>query len=239
MKIVFAGPSLFGADVDATGLDIRPPARQGDILKAIADGATAIGIIDGVFGLAASVWHKEILFALARDIRVLGASSMGALRAAECFAFGMEPVGRIASAYLSGELDDDAAVALTMAPAEFGYQAFTEPLVDVWPTIASLVESGCLSDEEGERFRLAAEAMYFEERTVEAIVHRAFGPAGSLQIAQDYYRHRISAKTEDALMLLSAMREEPPCARQQGWTFVRSPFWEKHSQGPLTHRSRS
>ena len=63
-KVLFAGPSLYGQDYDATGLVIRPPARQGDIHRAVLDGADAIGLIDGVFGFVPSVWHKEILFAL-------------------------------------------------------------------------------------------------------------------------------------------------------------------------------
>ena len=55
---------------------------------------------------------------------------MGALRAAECAAYGMEPVGEMARAYASGRLDDDAAVALVHAPPEFGSQPMSEPLVD-------------------------------------------------------------------------------------------------------------
>ena len=55
----------------------------------------AILIVDGEFGQSLSVWHKEILHALHRGIRVVGASSMGALRAAELDRFGMEGVGEI------------------------------------------------------------------------------------------------------------------------------------------------
>ena len=54
----------------------------------------AIGIIDGVFLDVASVWHREILWALSQGVHVFGAASMGALRAAELDGFGMRGVGR-------------------------------------------------------------------------------------------------------------------------------------------------
>ena len=131
MKVLFVGPSLYGANVDLSGLDVRGPAAQGDITRAVRDGATMIGLIDGVFGAVASVWHKEILAALASDVTLVGASSMGALRAAECADFGMVPIGIIADNYLQGVLNDDAAVALQFAPADFQWMPLSEPLVDV------------------------------------------------------------------------------------------------------------
>ncbi len=103
MKVVFVGPSLAGITLPGKGvttnshadlgsdvpkdIEFRPPAIQGDIMRAIKDGATVIGLIDGQFEYVAPVWHKELLFALDLGIAVLGASSMGALRAVECQAF--------------------------------------------------------------------------------------------------------------------------------------------------------
>jgi hypothetical protein len=83
--VVFLGPSLPLEDarkiLDAIYL---PPAKQADLISAaINHEPDAIALIDGTFHQSLSVWHKEILFALQRGIRVFGASSMGALRAAE------------------------------------------------------------------------------------------------------------------------------------------------------------
>ena len=80
MKVLFVGPSL-GSDLAAARatsprIDFRPPAACGDILKAVHDGATAIGLVDGYFGDLPSVWHKEILFALEHDVAVAGGASM-------------------------------------------------------------------------------------------------------------------------------------------------------------------
>ena len=156
MKVVFAGPSIHGAPFDARGLELRGPAAQGDLTLATKQGARVIGLIDGAFSSVAAVWHKEILFALSQGVAVYGAASMGALRAAECAAFGMIPVGLIAHAYLAGELDDDGAVALTMGPAALGWPATTEPLVDVWATADHLVSMGILTREQGTRLTAAA-----------------------------------------------------------------------------------
>ena len=86
MKLLFAGSSLYAHAVDLSGLVVRSFAVQGDIANAVHAGATAIGLVDGSFELTASVWHKEILYAISNGVTMLGASSMGALRASECAA---------------------------------------------------------------------------------------------------------------------------------------------------------
>lgn len=49
-----------------------------------------------------AVWHKELLYTLQEGVEVCGASSMGALRAAELESFGMLGVGVIFQAYRDG-----------------------------------------------------------------------------------------------------------------------------------------
>src|SRR6478609_4677562 len=125
MRIIFAGPS-FGADIDRLRAEnplviFRGPAARGDILQAVQDGARAIGIVDGYFGEVPSVWHKEILYALQKNVVVAGGASMGALRAAECAAFGMIGLGSIFEDYADGRLIDDEAVALVHAPEALGW----------------------------------------------------------------------------------------------------------------------
>src|SRR5262245_14346113 len=106
--VVFLGPSLplgpAGAILDATS---QAPVRQGDVLRVLAQKPDAIGIVDGFFERVPSVWHKEILLALSRGVRVYGAASMGALRAAELHAYGMIGVGQIFEQFKSGFLEDD------------------------------------------------------------------------------------------------------------------------------------
>ena len=204
MKVLFVGPSLFGQAPDFSGITVRPPAKQGDIAKAVLAGARAIGLVDGYFDAVAAPWHKEILFALDSGVTMLGASSMGALRAAECATFGMRPIGSIALAYSSGALDDDAAVALTHGPMELGYPPLTEPLVDVQPTLDRLRALGLVSEAEHEQCWEQACRLHFRDRTDEALFsgHRPEALAA-------YRTHRVNRKAEDALLLVAELKQCP------------------------------
>ena len=89
-----------------------------------------------MFESVGAVWHKEILLALQDGIAVYGASSMGAIRAAELAPFGMVGVGAIYEAYCDGRYTDDDEVALLQGPATFGYPAMSEAMVNIRATVA-------------------------------------------------------------------------------------------------------
>lgn len=130
--IVFAGPSLWRARLPSlAGVELRPPATCGDMLRAARERPDAIALIDGVFETGPSVWHKEILAVLAERVPVFGAASLGAIRAAELHAFGMIGIGSVFDAYRTGEIDRDDAVMVSHAPAALGYRPLTVALVDV------------------------------------------------------------------------------------------------------------
>ena len=93
---------------------------QGSLYRAALERPQAIGPIDGYFDQRLSVWHKKILWALESGIPVFGASSMGALRAAELAAYGMTGVGAIFAKFHSGEWMDDDEVAVAHASDEHG-----------------------------------------------------------------------------------------------------------------------
>lgn len=233
MRVLFVGPSLAGVDYLHDGLEVRGPAGNGDLTKAVLEGAKLIGLVDGVFGSVAAVWHKEILFALSQGVRVLGASSMGALRAAECARFGMEPVGAIAERYLDGSLDDDAAVALLHMPGELGWAPLTEPLVDVDATLAALLRQALITNEEAAMMSTGAAAMFFKRRTVEAIVQCGAADKNrraTLKVLYEVYR--CSQKRDDALELLAQLRSVEPLDGPEitSWTLSQPPMWQRQVQ---------
>ena len=136
--ILFAGPSLWGSALPLPPGSIcaRRP-RCGDVLRAAAERPAAIGLVDGLFETGPSVWHKEILAAMALGVPVLGAASLGALRAAELDGLGMIGIGAIYAGYRDGRLTRDDAVMVSHAPAALGHRPLTVALVDAEAAIAT------------------------------------------------------------------------------------------------------
>lgn len=235
MKVLFAGPSLYGTEWTrghagpSGSIDCRGPAAQGDIARAVVDGATAIALVDGRFEDIAAVWHKEILYALEEGAQVFGAASMGALRAAECADFGMIGVGAVFERYRLGELADDAAVAQLHAPEEMGYTPFTEALVNVEATIQRFLKLRAISDAEAESLDRAARKLFFKERTYARILAEAgFGKSDRGRRLADLVRHcRVDQKREDALMLCGYLEYLEPVrqASPEGWQLNPTYTW--------------
>lgn len=226
MKTVFVGPTVpDAAKLAGDAVAIRPPATQGDIVHAVYDGATAIGLIDGNFEYVAPVWHKEILFALSQGVTVLGAASMGALRAAECAAFGMVGIGEIFRRYMADETADDSEVALLHAPEELGYAALTVPLVNLRATLCHLTEQNRLTASDAADLAAVAEGLFYKERTWKAILSRAeLSPRIDAAMLRAEY---VDQKRIDALELFEALRRMPAERRPppRDWTFNATSLW--------------
>lgn len=231
MKIVFVGPTLPDARVFAAkDIVIRPPAIQGDLLRAVRSGASAIGIIDGNFEYVAPIWHKEILHALSHGIKVYGAASMGALRAAECADFGVIGVGRIFSDYAAGVLEDDADVALLHGPAELGYLPLTVPLVNVLATLEHLQATTAITADVGAALERAARAIFYKERTWSEIIRRA-GLASTIDeqcLMTVLKSGAVDQKRMDALELFGLMAgaDDHRGERPTNWAFQETSMWK-------------
>lgn len=230
MKVLFAGPSVHGCRFEHPTVSVRPPASHGDLQAAVLQGATVIGLVDGLFESIAAVWHKEILFALSEGVTVLGAASLGALRAAECQTFGMIAVGEVARRYARGELDDDAAVAQIHGPAELGFVPLTEALVDCEAAVTALGRSGVLLESEAAALLASARALFFKERTWQAVLGLAGIPESRApQLLSMLKRRQTSLKRRDALQLVEVM-EALPDARGNappGWRLAQTPAWRR------------
>lgn len=164
--MVFCGPSLTESDrASFHDISFRPPAAQGDVLRAIDERPRCIGLIDGFFGDRLAVHQKEILEAMAAGIVVLGAASMGALRAAELSEFGMVGIGKVFRGYASGALDADADVAVSHGPEALGFIATSVSMVDIRETVASLGRRRLFSPAEQGRILQQSERIHFSERT--------------------------------------------------------------------------
>src|SRR6266545_598319 len=163
---VFLGPSLRREEARAIlDADYYPPAGKGDVYRVLASGVEAIILIDGVFHSTPSVWQRELLDAMEERILVLGASSMGALRAAELHPYGMIGHGTIFQWYRDGVLDGDDEVALLHGPEEFDFRPMSEPLVNIRYTLQRAVAAGCLTAADSHRLIAFAKRLYYPERS--------------------------------------------------------------------------
>jgi hypothetical protein len=233
--VIFTGPTLSAAEARAElDAEYLPPAQQGDVYRAARNAPQVIGIIDGYFERVPSVWHKEILWAMSRGIHVFGAASMGALRAAELEAFGMEGVGSIFEAYRDGRLEDDDEVAVIHGSNEFGFRAASDAMVDIRHTLERAVEAGVLVASTAAVLEQVAKAMFYPERTYQRICARAVELGlhrVELSDFQDWLPNGMaSLKRSDALAMLRVIRErvarglEPKCV--EFW-FENSSMWEQ------------
>jgi hypothetical protein len=216
--VVFLGPTISPADarveLDAVFL---PPVSQGDFYRAALRGPRAIGVIDGYFHQVPAIWHKEILWAIAQGIHVYGASSMGALRGAELASFGMIGVGKIFEDFRDGVLEDDDEVAVVHGPADTGYRALGEAMVNVRATLARAAAEGIVDEPARAAVEAIAKDLYYMDRTWPAIVNRLakegladkYGvDAPKLAEWVKSPRNRVDQKRADAIAMLRRMRAD-------------------------------
>ena len=208
--IIFAGPSFPPAVRPADpALEWRPPVKQGEVYQAALTHPAIIGIIDGYFEVTPTVWHKEILWAMAQGIHVYGSASIGALRAAELCFFGMVGVGRIFAAYRDGILTDDDEVAVMHGPEELGYPAVTEAMVNIRATLEQAVAEGIVEGSLASRLTEIGKALFYKERSWEVISRLAAAsglPPGPLaDLAAWSRRGQVDQKRADALEMVAAI----------------------------------
>ena len=205
--VVFLGPTLpVGTAKRTLKAKYLPPARQGDVFRVLPDRPRVIVLIDGVFEAVPSVWHHELRAALASGVHVIGASSMGALRAAELHEEGMLPVGCIAGEYVSGARVDDADVVLLHGDVDSGYQALTIPLVNVEATVAEAKRQRTVSSREARQLTTAARQLFFKRRTWRAIVG-ALPEERRSQTLSWLRAHTVDQKALDAVQALKVAQQ--------------------------------
>lgn len=241
---VFVGPTVTVADA-ARELQAHylPPASEGDVYRAALQSPKAIGIIDGYFQSVPAVRHKEILWAMSRGIHVFGSSSMGALRAAELAAFGMEGIGQVFEWYQAGTLEDDDEVAIAHGPAQTGFFVASEAMVNIRPTLQRANSAGVISAGLRLSMENIAKSLFYADRTYSLILRCALqqgAPEDEVSALRDWLRNgRVDQKRDDALSMLRTMRErlarglEP---KKVIYTFEHTTMWDAVRKGGEVRR---
>jgi len=168
LPVVFVGPSIPLREArQILEADFRPPCKRGDL--AGVRGGAVVGLIDGVFHQNDAISPREIVYALQRGVRILGSSSMGALRAVEVP--GIEGIGHVYEMYKRGTIDSDDEVALAFDPDRL--IPLTVPLVNVRYALDRLLQSGTIASSVSARILAAAQRLHYTDRTYRRILQEA------------------------------------------------------------------
>lgn len=231
---VFTGPTISPAEasreLEAVYL---PPAAEGDVFRATLKRPQAIGIIDGYFESMPAVRHKEILWAMSQGIHVFGSASIGALRAAELAAFGMQGVGQIFESYRDGVLEDDDEVAVVHGPSEVGFAPGSEAMVNIRQTLRKAEQTGIISKELRSALEKIGKDLFYPERSYPALLRcaseRGLAETDLTRLRQWLPEGRVDQKREDALTMLQLIRRklmEGLKPKTVSYSFEHTAMWE-------------
>lgn len=184
----------------------KRPIKRGDISLAIKEQADIIGIIDGVFHQSPAVAHKEILDAINKGITVVGASSMGALRASELDELGMIGIGHVYRQYRDGKItsDDDVAVVLDTATLE----PLSVPLVSMEYVFSKAVIEGLIDDNEKYELLRIAKEIYYPKRNYSTLFLKSELEENKKNQLIDFINNSVDIKKEDGKELIKYIKEE-------------------------------
>ena len=211
--IVYLGPTLNREEASKIlDADYRDPAKKGDFLRLshTSEEKKYVGFIDGVFlhdypPSPIEVYH----LATRKNIELIGASSLGALRAVELEKFGMKGIGKIFQLFKNGILNADDEIAVTFVRDKNILQS--EALIDIRFNLFLAYKKGIITKQTKKRFVKIAKNIYFPFRNYEDIVKLTEEQFPSihdeLENFRDYVlKNRDSLKARDARKLLKYLK---------------------------------
>ena len=207
--VVYVGPSLAACEVKRwlPNAQLMPPASRGDLYRDRLLGFGVFLLIDGVFLQELATSPREIVDVLRDGATVIGASSMGAIRAAECWPAGMRGVGAIYRMFRRGILTSDEDVAVKCYPMP-PYTAITVPSVNVRYAVSRAMGDGLLTRTMAARIVQAAAQCHFADRTWPAVL-RIAGLSGQQHDALIETLSRYDLKNLDARRAVKRVAEGP------------------------------
>ncbi len=182
----------------------KRPIQRGDLGSAVKQHPDIIAIIDGVFHQNSAVGHKEILNAIRQDIKVCGASSMGALRASELDSLGMMGVGYVYTQYATGEVDGDDYVAVMLDSESL--KPLSEPLINMKYVFSNAVDENIITECESRELLSIAKRTYYPQRSYAKTLNESTLDDDKKTELIDFIRTSTDIKKEDAKELLTLIK---------------------------------
>lgn len=167
--IVFAGATLNSASNEYKGLiDIRPPAQLGDLIAAAIEKPNSpILLLEGLFGGNLAVTVRECRDTLSTGTTLIGAASLGALRANELWSLGMIGIGEVYLMYRLGKIHADSELAVMYDPRS--WTELTVSTIHLRALLRQLTEEKLLEESMMKELIRKANKVYWVERTWDAI----------------------------------------------------------------------
>jgi hypothetical protein len=168
--IVFAGGTVRDIPSDwKQRIELRPPAQRGDLDKLRLSGKRGVVVLlEGLFGASLAVTPMECRQLIDAGWQLIGASSMGALRASELWPVGMVGVGTVFSMFRVGNLRSDADVAVCYSP--YDWAEITSSIVHIRAVLAEVEMSGELSGVGARKMLIAARRIHWTDRSWESVL---------------------------------------------------------------------
>ncbi|RWN98054.1 MAG: hypothetical protein EOS06_25130 [Mesorhizobium sp.] len=215
--IVFIGPTASREDVLSVLPDalVARPCRRGDLYRYRILKHSIFLIIDGVFGGSLAVPPREVIDVIKDGAVVIGASSMGALRSADCYPAGALGIGIVYRLYRRRAISSEDEVAVTFRE-DRPYPSLTDPLINIRVALRRAVNLGVMTTADGVSIVAAAKSTHYSHRTWSA----AFKDAGVIPpMATQEFLKGADAKRQDAKLAFrrlekwlrtGALRPQPP-----------------------------
>ncbi len=172
--VVYAGPSISPEEVHTHLPDavIMPAVKRGDLYRDRMIGFSFFIILDGVFYHELAIPPRELLDVMADGAVLVGATSMGAIRAAECWPAGMRGIGTIYRLFRQGSLRSDDEVAVAFGPVK-PHLISTVPLVNVRYAVSRAIRAGEIDRNLAESIVQAATNTFYADRNWRSILLQA------------------------------------------------------------------
>lgn len=194
--VVFVGPTFPAEDVLSVlpNALIRPPVRRGDLYRYRILKHSIFLVVDGDFGNTLAISPREVLDVLGDGAVVIGASSMGALRAADCAPGGARGIGIVYRLYQQRAISSEDEVAVVYREDQ-PFPPLTESLVNIRVALRRAVRRGLITTGDGMRIVAAAASMHYSGRTWRDV----FASAGvTPSMTAQHFLQAVDVKRRDA-----------------------------------------
>lgn len=212
--IIFLGPSL-GHEKARKILEAeyRPPAKKGDFLQLAGSGSSVniVGLVDGLFLQDYPPTPIEVYqLVMKKNTLLVGAASLGALRAVELEKFGMVGIGKIFELYKKCKVHADDEVAVTFAEDKQILQS--EAMIDIRFNLFLAQRKGVIDEVTKRAIAKVAKRTYFPYRNYVDIIDKSKELYPELTNQLESFRsyihvNRQSLKERDAIKLIRYIKE--------------------------------